>query len=113
MKTVKGFLLEASPRPGVVLSSEEDDGCDNIGVVGNELAIEVHKSEEGAHSFDRRQGMPVFDGSKFHRVHVDKALTNDHSKVFHGGSIKGALRYLEGQTMFSEVRKVLMSSWVM
>ena len=52
----------------MVLSSEEDDGHDNIGIVGNELAIEVHKSEEGVHSFDRRQGMPVFDGGKFHRV---------------------------------------------
>ena len=85
--------------------SEEDDECDNIGVVGNELAIEVCKSKEGVYSLDRRWVVPVFDGREFRRVHADKALTNDHSKVFHGGSIKGALRDLEGQAMFPEARK--------
>ena len=40
--------------------------------------------------------MPVFDGGELCRVHADKALANDHSKVFHGGGVKGALRDLEG-----------------
>ena len=40
--------------------------------------------------------MPVFDGGEFCRVHVNKASTNDHSKVFHGGSVEGALRDFEG-----------------
>ena len=59
--------------------SEKDNGCNNVGVVGNELAIEVCKSEEGVDSLDRGQGMPVPDGGKFCRVHVNKTLTNNYS----------------------------------
>ena len=57
--------------------------------------------------------MPVLDGREFHRVHANKTLTNDHSKVFHGGSIKGALRDLKGQAMFPEMREDSTSSLVM
>ena len=57
--------------------------------------------------------MPVLDGREFRRVHVNKTLTNDHSKVFHGGSIKGALRDLKGQAMFPEMREDSTSSLVM
>ena len=71
---VESFLLGLSPRPRVVFMSEKDNGCNNVGVVGNELVIEVCKSEEGVDSLDRGQGMPVPDGGKFHRVHVNKTL---------------------------------------
>ena len=40
----------------MVLSSEEDYGCDNVGVIGNELSVKVHKAKEGADSFDRGWG---------------------------------------------------------
>ena len=63
----------------MVFSSEEDNGCDNVGVVGNELSIKVCKAKEGVYSLDRGWGMPVSDGRKFRRVHVDKALTNNNS----------------------------------
>ena len=59
--------------------SKEDDGCDDVGVVGNELAIEVCKAEEGAYSLDRRRRAPVSDGGKFCRIHANKTLTNNHS----------------------------------
>ena len=54
--------------------------------------------------------MPVLDGGEFCRIHVNEALTNDHPKVFHGGSIKGAFQDLERQAMFPEMRKDSMSS---
>ena len=78
MQRVEGFLLGFSPRPRVVFSSKENNGCDDVGVVRDELAIEVCKTEEGAYSFDRGWRMPVFDGSEFFRVHVNKALTNNN-----------------------------------
>ena len=55
----------------MILSGEEDDGCNNIQVIRNEFAIEVHKSEEGTDSLDRGWGMPVHDGCELGRVHVD------------------------------------------
>ena len=110
---VKSFLLRLSPGPRAVLLGEEDNGCDNVGVVGDELSIEVRKAKEGTYSLDRGWGMPVSDGRKFCRVHVDKALTNNHSQVLHGGSVKGVFQDLEGKTMLLEVRKDLTSSLVM
>ena len=76
---VKSFLLWFSPRPRVVLSSEEDNGCNDVGVVGNELSVKVRKAKEGAYSLDRGWRMPVSDSSKFHRIHVNETLTNHHS----------------------------------
>ena len=63
----------------MVLLSEEDNGCDNVGVVGNELPVKVCKAKEGVHSLDRGWRMPISDSGKFHRVHVNETLTNDHS----------------------------------
>ena len=44
---------------------------------------------------------------------MDKALANNHSQVFHGGSVEGAFRDFEGKTMFPEVRKDSTSLLVM
>ena len=63
----------------MVLVSEEDNGCDDVGVVGNELSVKVRKAKEGAHSLDRGWGMPVSDSSEFCRIHANETLTNDHS----------------------------------
>ena len=63
----------------MVLSGEEDDGCYDVGVVGNELAVKVHKAKEGAYSLDRGWRVPVSDSSKFCRIHANETLTNDHS----------------------------------
>ena len=63
----------------MVLSSEEDDGCDDVGVVGNELSVKVHKAKEGVYPLDRGWRMPIPDSSKFCRVHANETLTNNHS----------------------------------
>ena len=72
-------MLGFSPGPRVVLLSEEDNGCDNVGVVGNELSVKVLKAKEGVYSLDRGWRMPVSDSSKFRRIHANETLTNDHS----------------------------------
>ena len=63
----------------MVLLSEEDNGCDNVGVIGNELSVKVRKAKEGVYSLDRGWRVPVSNSSKFHRIHVNETLTNDHS----------------------------------
>ena len=63
----------------MILSSEEDNGCNNVGVVGNELLVKVCKAKEGAYSLDGGWRVPVSDSSKFCRIHANETLTNDHS----------------------------------
>ena len=88
----------------MVFSSEEDNGCDNVGVVGDEFAVKVHKTKEGAYSLDRGWRMPVSNSGEFSRVHVNETLTNDHTQVFHGGSVKGTLGNLERKAVFLKTR---------
>ena len=91
MQGVEGSLLRISPRPGVILPSKENDGNDDVRIIGNEFVIEICKPQEGVYSFDRERRVPFLDGREFCRIHVNKTLTNDHSMVFHGGDIKGTL----------------------
>ena len=97
----------------MVVSGEEDNRCDNVGVVGNEFIIEVRKAEERAYSFDRGWGMPILDGSQFRQIHVNETLMDNHPQIFHGGGVEGAFGDLEGKTMFLEARKDSMSSLMM
>ena len=48
---VESLLLGFSPRPRVVFASEEDNGCDDVGVVRNELAVKVCRAKEGAYCY--------------------------------------------------------------
>ena len=41
MKGVKGSLLEGAPGPGLVFLGEGGEGSDDVGVIGDELLIEV------------------------------------------------------------------------
>ena len=79
MQRVESPLLRLSPGPRVVLLSKEDNGCNNVGVIGNELSVKVHKAKEGAYSHDRGWRVPVSNSSKFRRIHANETLTNDHS----------------------------------
>ena len=63
----------------MVFSSEEDNGCNNVGVVRNELAVKVRKAKKGAYSLDRGGRMPVSNSSEFRGIHANKNLTNNHS----------------------------------
>ena len=79
MQRVESLLLGFGPGPRVVLSSEEDDWCDDVGVVGNEFSVKVRKTKEGMYSLDRGWRMPVSDSSKFGRIHANETLANNHS----------------------------------
>ena len=45
------------------------EGACGVGVVENEAAVEVCKTEEGPNIFDHGGSWPVSDTSDFHRVH--------------------------------------------
>ena len=62
MKVVEGMLLESSPNPGLVLFGKEHKGMNNVGVIRDELLIEICKAKEGTDSFDRGGGLPCVDG---------------------------------------------------
>ena len=62
MKVVEGVLLESSPNPRLVLFGKECEGVDDVGVIRDELLIEICKTKEGTDSFDRGGGFSCIDG---------------------------------------------------
>ena len=61
MKVVKGALLESSPNPRLVLFGKECKGVDDIGVIRDELLIEICETKEGMDSFDGGGRLPCVD----------------------------------------------------
>ena len=59
MEGVKCLLLEGCPSPWLVLSSEEVEGGDDMGEIGNEFVIEIGKSKERKNAFDKGRRFPV------------------------------------------------------
>ena len=46
MKMIKGALLERAPYPMLILLGEEGEWDDDVGIIWNEFAIKVCKSQE-------------------------------------------------------------------
>ena len=61
-KVVKGMLLESSPNPRLVLFGKKCKGVDDVGVIRDELPIEICKTKEGTDSLDRGGGFPCVNG---------------------------------------------------
>ena len=53
MKVVEGALLESSPNPRLVLFGKERKGMVDVGVIRDELPIEICEAKEGMDSLDR------------------------------------------------------------
>ena len=62
MKVVEGMLLESFPNPGLVLFDMECKGMNDIGVIRDELSIEICEAEEEMDSFDRGGGLSCVNG---------------------------------------------------
>ena len=61
-KVVEGALLESSSNPRLVLFDKECKGGDDVGVIRDELSIEICKAKEGTDSFDGGGKFPCVNG---------------------------------------------------
>ena len=66
---IKGCLAGRGPRPGQVFLGEVDQRAGDVGVVRNELSVEVGEAEEGAYILDLDWSRPVCNAIEFNRVH--------------------------------------------
>ena len=80
----------------LVLPGEQIEGSNNIGEVGNKIAIEICKPKEKVNTLDGGWRFPFFDSRKFNQVHFDLSLSNYHAKEFYSWYIEGALGEFEG-----------------
>ena len=70
------------PVPGEILFGEIEEGTSDIGVVGNEAAVEVGEAKERTDIFHLSWGWPTGNSIEFYWVHGQLARFDDHAEVF-------------------------------
>ena len=90
---VEGGLAGGRPIPREVLLGEIEEWTSDIGVVRDEVAVEIGEAEERADVFHLGWSRPTCNSIKFDGVHGQLAGFNNHSKVFY--LVGGGLALLE------------------
>ena len=77
------------PVPLGAFFAKVDEGMGNIGVVKNEVVVEVCKAKKGVYILDCRGGRPFGDIIKLDRIHSQLARFDNHAKIFYfvGGKL--------------------------
>jgi len=92
-KGVKSGLTGGGPVPLKVLFGEVNEGVSDVGVVGNELSVEIGEAKERAYILDFSGDWPFGNPVKFDGVYGKLARFDDHSKVFY--LVSGKLAFLK------------------
>ena len=69
--TLMNQMLIGRPVPGKIFLGQINKGAGNIGVVWNELLIEVGKAKKGLDILHLGRYRPLCNTIKFNRVHGD------------------------------------------
>ena len=86
---VKGGLASRGPVPREIFLGEVEEGAGDVGVIGDEVAVEIGEAKEGANVFHFGRGRPTCDSIEFDGVHGQLSWFNDHPEVFYlvGGKL--------------------------
>ena len=76
-ESIKGSLVKWHPRPGDIFTDESSKRSDDVQVVGDEFAIEVGKTKEGANALDQCGGFPGGYHREFGGIHMNLTLADD------------------------------------
>lgn len=74
----EGPVLSGVPSQLSYFLGENMKRVSNGGEVGDELSIEVAKSNEGVNCFIQGRWLPFIDGLKFDQVHCEAVLFDNH-----------------------------------
>ena len=66
---VKGGLASRGPVPREIFLGEVEEGAGDVGVIGDEVAVEIGEAKEGANVFHFGRGRPTCDSIELNRVH--------------------------------------------
>ena len=75
-------MAGGGPVPGEILFCEIKEGASDVGVVGDEAAVEVGKAKERVDIFHLGWGQPTGNPIKFYWIHGQLTWFDDHAKVF-------------------------------
>ena len=86
---LKGGLASGGPVPREILLSEVEERAGDIGIVRDELSVEIGEAKERANVLHLSWCGPICNAIEFDRVHGQLAGFNDHAEVFYlvGGEL--------------------------
>ena len=99
---LEGCFAAITPVELGVFLGQIDERSGEVGVVGDEVAIEIAYAKERSDVFDFRGGRPFRDPFEFGRVHGNVSGSDDHSKIVNFLGIKCALGRFQEKTLLSE-----------
>ena len=100
-KGVERGLARGGPVPREVFLGEVEERASDVGVVRDEVAVEIGEAKERANIFHLGRSRPIRDSVEFNRVHGQLTRFNDHAKVFDFVGGKLALFEFQVEIKFS------------
>ena len=91
----EGGLARRGPIPGEVLLGEVEEGAGDVGIVGDESAVEIGEPKERANIFHLSWRRPVCNAVELDGIHGQLAGFYDHAEVFY--LISGELAFFKFQ----------------
>ena len=98
---VEGGLAGRGPVPREVLLGEVEEGAGDVGVVGDESAVEVSEPKERANIFHLGWRRPVCNAVELDGIHGQLAGFHNHAEVFYLVSGEFALLKFQVKVEFS------------
>ena len=92
---VEGGLARRGPVPGEVLFGEVEERASVVGVIGDEVSVEIGETKERADIFHLSWSWPAGDPVELYWIHGQLARFDDHAKVF--DLVGGEFAFLELQ----------------
>ena len=86
---------------------------DNVGVVMDELTVEVHKSEEGLDVLNFLQFRPIGDGLNFLRRHGESIRRETEIEVLGGGGMELTFLWLGEEIVLLEASEDFVDMFLM
>ena len=91
-----------SEFPRSVFAGKPHERNNNVGVVMDELTVEVHESEEGLDVLHFPWFWPIGDGLNFLRGHGKSIGGKTETEVLSGGGVELTFLWLGEEIVFSE-----------
>ena len=99
---LEGCFAAITPLKLGVFLGQIDERSGEVGIMGDEVAVEVTYAEEGSDVLNLHGGWPFRDPFELRRVHGNMSWSDDHSEVINFLGIEGALGRFQEETLLSE-----------
>jgi hypothetical protein len=101
LKRLEGRLNVIVPEEPLL--EERGEGCRNLAIIVDELAVVPGEAQEVVHRARRARGRPIVDGLHLGQIHGHPLSRDNVAQVCHRGGAKGALGPLDEEDVAAQL----------